>query len=269
MSDTPRIIKYPRTNHLEGSRFQAGDDDLETIPFAHIAGKNMVIEEKVDGANTAIRFAADGTLLLQSRGHFLSGGPREKQFSLFKKWAACHQNSLYDMLGSRYILYGEWLYAKHTIYYDLLPHYFLEFDIYDTQDEIFLSTDLRSVMTSSSNLCSVPVLKSGMIDCKKDLLGLVGASQFRSGSYQNLDSNGRKGGSSDSSTHGLSENFCCSDRMMEGIYIKIEENGQVVDRLKYVRGEFCNNVAVSENSWVKQPIIPNQLMLGVDIFAHV
>src|SRR5205807_2014548 len=32
-------------------------------------------------------------------------------------------------LTDRYILYGEWLYAKHTVFYTDLPHYFLEFDI--------------------------------------------------------------------------------------------------------------------------------------------
>ena len=61
--------KYPRTPHLEGSRLQAGDEDLSQVPFSHLKGKYLVIEEKVDGANTAISFDTDGTLLLQSRGH--------------------------------------------------------------------------------------------------------------------------------------------------------------------------------------------------------
>ena len=30
----------------------------------------------------------------------------------------------------RYILFGEWLFARHTIHYRELPHYFFEFDIY-------------------------------------------------------------------------------------------------------------------------------------------
>lgn len=32
---------------------------------------------------------------------------------------------LFKVLGNRHILYGEWLYAKHSVYYDNLPHYFL------------------------------------------------------------------------------------------------------------------------------------------------
>ena len=54
------IKKYPRTPHLEGSRLQPGDEDLRQIPFETIKGKRIVIEEKVDGANTAISFRDDG-----------------------------------------------------------------------------------------------------------------------------------------------------------------------------------------------------------------
>ena len=48
---TATIHKYPRTQHLEGSRLQPGDEDLEAVPFRAIAGRNLVVEEKVDGAN--------------------------------------------------------------------------------------------------------------------------------------------------------------------------------------------------------------------------
>ena len=46
-----RIYKYPRTRHLEGSREQAGDEDLKTVKLAELQGKYLVLEEKVDGAN--------------------------------------------------------------------------------------------------------------------------------------------------------------------------------------------------------------------------
>ena len=72
------IIKYPRTPHIEGSRLQPGDEDLSQIPFENIAGKYLVIEEKIDGANSAVSFDDQGNLLLQSRGHYLHGGYREK-----------------------------------------------------------------------------------------------------------------------------------------------------------------------------------------------
>lgn len=127
-----RIIKYPRTPHISGSRLQAGDEDISQIPFSEICSDQLIVEEKVDGANSAISFSAeDGRLLLQSRGHFLTGGSRERHYDLFKVFARNNQAELYELLGKRYIMYGEWLYAKHKVYYDALPDFFLEFDIFD------------------------------------------------------------------------------------------------------------------------------------------
>ena len=127
------IIKYPRTPHIQGSRLQPGDEDLRQRPFSDIADRHVVLEEKIDGANTAVSFTADGELRLQSRGHFLTGGYRERHYNLLKQWGAVHRDSLHAVLGDRYIMYGEWMYAKHSIYYDALPHYFMEFDILDRE----------------------------------------------------------------------------------------------------------------------------------------
>ena len=71
----PEMRKYPRTHHLESSRRQPGDEDLDSVPFRALIGRHLVVEEKVDGANAGLSFGARGRLLLQSRGHFLTGGP--------------------------------------------------------------------------------------------------------------------------------------------------------------------------------------------------
>ena len=44
-------------------------------------------------------------------------------------------------------MFGEWMYAKHTVFYDALPHYFMEFDIYDREKKEFLDTKRRREMT--------------------------------------------------------------------------------------------------------------------------
>lgn len=138
-----QIYKYPRTHHIEGSRLQPGDEDLDSVPFSSIQQQYAVVEEKVDGANAAISFGVDGQLQLQSRGHYLTGGQREKHFNLFKQWANTHAVAFWQVLGTRYILFGEWLYAKHTVFYDALPHYFLEYDVLDLEKQQFLSTSSR------------------------------------------------------------------------------------------------------------------------------
>ena len=53
-------------------------------------------------------------------------GLREKHFDLFKAWANTFAAQLWELLGARYVMYGEWLYAKHTVFYNALPHYFME-----------------------------------------------------------------------------------------------------------------------------------------------
>lgn len=105
------ILKYPRTPHIEGSRLQAGDEGLGHVLLSSLRGQHAVFEEKLDGANAAISFSPAGQMLLQSRGHYLVGGSRERQFAPFKRWALAHEDRLLQLLEDRYVVYGEWLYA--------------------------------------------------------------------------------------------------------------------------------------------------------------
>jgi hypothetical protein len=257
------IYKYPRTRHIEGSGVQPGDDP-DAVPFAALAGRHLVVEEKMDGANSAITFAADGRLLLQSRGHYLTGGPRERQFGPLKQWASRYAGPLWEALGDRYVLYGEWLYARHTIFYTDLPHYFLEFDALDTTSGVFLSTPARQeLLRSAPFVRSVRVLCEGTLASTKALAALIGPSAFVSGSpggrlrelaiARGLDPE-----------QALRESDLSGQ--MEGLYIKVEEDGAVVERYKYVRAGFLQTVFDSESHWMDRPLIPNQLAPGASLW---
>ena len=255
------IHKYPRTPHIEGSRLQPGDEDLSQIPFSAIAGKNLVIEEKCDGANSAISFDENGELLLQSRGHYLTGGYRERHYNLMKQWAMVHKDAFYEVLGKRYIMYGEWMYAKHTVYYDALPHYFLEFDILDRETGVFLDTPSRHELIKELPVISVPVLGTGAYQSKEEMLKLLGQSNYVTGNQrENLYRAAVK--------MGLDAERSCNETelsgFMEGLYIKVEENGQVADRMKYVRAAFLQCVDFSETHWIDRPIIPNRLAVPTE-----
>lgn len=255
------LKKYPRTPHLEGSRLQPGDEDLSQIPFSCIRGRHIVVEEKVDGANSAISFGPDGQLLLQSRGHYLTGGYRERHYNLMKQWAGIHKDAFFTVLGTRYILYGEWLYAKHTVYYDRLPHYFLEFDIFDREEGIYLDTHRRHALLQTLPVVSVPVLAEGKFDNRETLLALLGRSHYISEEKQaSLCAISQK--------LGLDPERQCRETdpsdTMEGLYIKVEENGQVVERLKYVRASFLQTVDSSQTHWLDRPIVPNGLAIPVE-----
>ncbi|MCD8021118.1 MAG: RNA ligase family protein [Clostridiales bacterium] len=250
------IRKYPRTPHLKGSHLQPGDEDLSQIPFSGIAGRNLVIEEKIDGANSAISFDENGSMLLQSRGHYLTGGYRERHYNLMKQWASVHERHFYEVLGRRYIMYGEWMYAKHSIFYDVLPHCFMEFDIFDRSEGIFLDTAARRNITEKLPIKSVPVIKSGVFYNKDDLLKLLGVSNYISDNHmEHLKAEAQKKGLNVDRVRGETDN----SKLMEGLYIKVEENGCVIDRLKYVRASFLQDIMGSETHWLDRPIVPNLL----------
>ena len=228
------ILKYPRTPHITGSRLQPGDEDVKQVASSSLAGIELVVEEKLDGANSAISFDPSGQLVLQSRGHVLAGGAREEQFDLFKRWAHHHASTLSEILGRRYVMYGEWLYARHTIAYDLLPHYFIEFDILDREAGIFLSTERRRSLLRGSPVVSVPVL--GRTIGADDLERYLGISQ------------------------------CATSEWMEGLYLKREQDGSVIGRYKFVRSGFLQAVADSGEHWMGRPIEPNRLRTGAGLF---
>ncbi len=260
-----RLFKYPRTHHLEGSRFQPGDEELDCVPFAAIKGRHLVVEEKCDGANSGISFDSAGRLQLQSRGHFLDGGARERQFALFKTWAQRHRAALSDRLGDRFVLYGEWLYAKHTIFYDALEHYFLEFDILDTMTQEFLSTPRRREFLAGLPIASVPVLWSGIARSPDDLTPIIGPSLYKSEQWR--ERLAHICAAHQQEVERIRKETDAAD-LMEGLYIKVEEQGRVVERYKFIRASFLQAVFDSGSHWMDRPILPNQLRDGVDIFGE-
>lgn len=258
------LHKYPRTRHLEGSRLQPGDEDLDSVPFTEVAGKFLIVEEKLDGANAGISFDAAGTLHLQSRGHYLIGGGREKHFNFFKQWASAHVGVLCERLADRYVLFGEWLYAKHTVFYDRLPHYFQEFDVYDRRADVYLSTERRRELLAGTPVVSVPVLWQGRPERLDVLTDLVGPALYKSLGWR------------ERLTELAQELGLEVDRVWretdpadeaEGLYVKHEEDGRVVGRYKWIRAGFLTSVVDSGTHWLRRPIVPNQLAEGVTLFG--
>lgn len=274
----PPIRKYPRTRHLEGSRLQEGDEDLSQVPFSEIRGRHLVVEEKLDGANSAVSFTKGGELLLQSRGHYLMGGSAfEGQFDIVKAWAQTHRSALWKALGSRYVLYGESMYKKHTVFYDALPHYFMEFDVLDTEADRFLSTAARRELLAETPVVSVPVLHEGPVDSLEELLDLIRPSLYKTERWKATFE------------RVVAEQGLDVDRawtlvdptdLSEGLYIKWEADGHIVrtgsdptdeGRYKWVRADFHQRI-IDANEQNRghvgfQPTIPNQLAEGVDLWT--
>jgi hypothetical protein len=259
------LIKYPRTPHLQGSRLQDGDSDADQARYSDLAGRWLVVEEKLDGANSAISFSPGGELLLQSRGHYLTGGGRERQFNLFKQWAVAHEPWLLERLEDRYVLYGEWLHKKHSVFYDQLPHYFCEFDIWDRAEQRFLSTSARHALLADGPVLSVPVLYAGEAPRRlSDLLALVRHSLAKSPRWRATFEQvvAREG-----LDLARAWRQCDASNRMEGLYLKLEEADTTTGRLKWVRQDFVQAILDAGQHHAEQPFIPNQLCAGADLYA--
>jgi hypothetical protein len=222
-----------------------------------------VVEEKLDGANCGLRFDG-GQLRLQSRGHTLAGGPRERQFELLKSWAARYAAELWDVLGSRYILYGEWLYAKHSVFYTDLPHYLLEFDCYDTHADQFLATARRQeLLRPAPFIASVPVLHTGPLPSHAALAALVEPSRFIAADQREQLRAAAQAQRMDAE-QALRESDVSG--LMEGLYIKVEDGERVLARYKYVRPGFLQTVLDSGSHWMDRPLLPNRLGATISLW---
>ena len=249
------IQKYPRTRHLRTSRKSGDDYELTDIPFEDIAGKFVIYEYKIDGSNAAISFE-DSRMILQSRGHELRGGPREKEFVQFKIWANSLKNDLFDVLGNRYIMYGENAAFKHTVYYDNLPHYFLEFDVFDKEKNLFLSTSSRQKLLEGLSYVSVPIAYQGPATTLEHLKSFIGPSIYKTKEWKNnLIETAKK---LDVDVELTLKQTDPSD-LDEGIYIKVETETETVGRYKFVRESFVNEILNSGSHWHDRKLIPNKL----------
>jgi hypothetical protein len=263
--DFESLLKYPRTPHLEGSRLQPGDEGHDHVPYATLDGAYIVVEEKLDAANSGVSFNSAGDLLLQCRGHYLTGGGRERQFNLFKRWGQAHEGALLERLEDRFVMYGEWMHKLHSVYYNALPHYFLEFDVWDRKREIYLSTAARRELLDGLPVLSVPVLYEGTAPKRlKDITSLLRPSLAQFPGWQDeFVSAALKEGVPSERVWELADK---SD-LSEGLYVKIEKGGETVGRLKWVRPSFTQRIVEGGKHHSEGPYIANTLRAGVDIFA--
>lgn len=220
------FYKFPSTPYIEmDSTIKRNDIILSKSEVDLIISKEIVVEEKIDGANLGISFDENGELRLQNRGSYLFS-PYMGQWKKIKNWVMIHENKMFDLLTDKYILFGEWCYAKHSIYYDSLPDWFIGFDIYDVKNNKFLSVDKRNEILLKMELASVPQLGRGKYS-QNELLSFFGISKF-------------------------------GKELCEGIYIRQEKDGYLGYRAKMVRKEFRQNIDVH---WSKEILQCNRLCI--------
>lgn len=201
--DSHQLVKFPRTRHIFDAGGGVGRDDLVMAKDeARVWYESTVsVEEKVDGSNLGISITPDHKLLFQNRSHYVNT-ETQAQWRQLESWAEKHPG-LHQVLTPDRILFGEWLYARHSIHYTNLPDLFLAFDIYDKKKGRFLSRRSRDQLLEGTGIHTVPLLKNGKLS-RAD--------------YEEL----------------LNSQSAFHDGVVEGVYVRIDEDDNVGNELAWV-----------------------------------
>jgi ATP-dependent RNA circularization protein (DNA/RNA ligase family) len=153
------FFRFTRTAHLAwlGSGVPRDDKVLSPAEVQALLSDEVIVEEKLDGANLGVSLDESGKLRLQNRGQYVTP-PYHGQFARATSWIARHQHCLAPALGETLILFGEWCAARHSIAYEHLPDWLLAFDIYDREVGRFWCTARRDSWAERFEIRTVPVL---------------------------------------------------------------------------------------------------------------
>jgi len=201
---------------------------LDKNDLKKFLANSLWVEEKIDGANLGISITEDYEIRFQNRSHYVTT-ETASQWKTLDQWKKQHQEALYSFLTPNLILYGEWCYSKHSIHYTRLPDYFLAFDIYDKTAKKFVSAARRDELLRDTGIRTVPFVANGVFT----------PDQLR----QHL-ANGRAS---------------FYDGPMEGLYLRIEKDGYLVERGKIVRSDFLGEPEEGAEvvHWSKREVVKN------------
>ena len=182
------FFRFPHTPHLAwlGEGVPRDDKVLSRLEAEKFLSYTVTVEEKLDGANLGIAVDAAGDFRLQNRGQYLLS-PFHGQFTRLDMWLRDKADMLFDALNPDLIVFGEWCAARHSLDYDLLPDWWMVFDVYDRSAGRFWSADRRNAWAAEHGLVTVPTLAAGRFQLQ-ELVRLVEerSSNFRQGPLEGI-----------------------------------------------------------------------------------
>ncbi len=182
------FFRFPHTPHIAwlASGKPREDKVLSLTESKDLLAGEVVVEEKLDGANLGFSVSVDLHLLAQNRGQYLQA-PFHGQFVKLKPWLSIHEESMVQALGNNLIAFGEWCAARHSLDYVGLPDWWLLFDIYDRTECRFWSTVRRNIWAQTHGFLTVPCLHSGVVTMEQlNQWVFQRLSKFRGGSLEGL-----------------------------------------------------------------------------------
>ena len=205
--------KYPRTFHFPWSPGLQNDDRVVEDPDMFM-GKMVVVTEKLDGENTSMYRDHIHARSLDSVHHPSRTVVKQLHGQL------AHQIPV----GWR--LCGENMYAKHSIFYNALPSYFILFSMWNDRNECLPWAETLD-WAELLGLHTVPVLYLGPWDEEKIKACWTGVSRF--GSEQ------------------------------EGYVVRTVDGFAYDDFSKNVAKYVRRGHVQTSAFWMTQPVLPNQL----------
>ncbi len=182
------FFRFPHTPHIAwlGEGTPRDDKVLSPNELAALLAGDVLVEEKLDGANVGLSLAPNGSLRAQNRGQYLAE-PHAGQFARLPAWLAQHGEGLRTVLRPNLILFGEWCAARHSLEYAALPDWFLLFDVYDRNAGRFWSTPRRNAVASAAGLVTVPLVLQGTttVTALKRLVTAT-SSNYRTGALEGV-----------------------------------------------------------------------------------
>ena len=149
----------------------------EGITDGFEAGDEIVIQEKIDGANAAIRYDFEtDTIVAQSRKNILN---ISNNLRGFYEWTQTLDKELVASgLGEDIVLFGEWL-VPHTVKYpDEKYNQFYVYDAYNIKSEKYLPQCTVEAIADVLNLNYIPVFYSGEFQSWEHCYSFVGKTEM-------------------------------------------------------------------------------------------
>lgn len=159
--------------------------DIERVKTCYadkfITGEPIVIQEKIDGSNASFYYDIEtNSLKACSRRLELS---EENTLNGFYNWVqSLPIDKVKEIIGDRYIIFGEWM-TKHSIKYpdDVMKNFYM-FDVWDKKTEQYLPfEDTRSIFSRLSE-CGierfVPIFYTGAFVSWEHTLSFVGKTKM-------------------------------------------------------------------------------------------
>lgn len=150
---------FPKTPHLWGTTSsEPGEVVLDSTQTGQVLASSVTLEEKLDGSNLGIDFDSTGSRRFRDKdGRFIEFSEHSNIQTLWQTFD-CVDAALRRTVGSRFILFGEWLYVVHVQRYRCLPSYFLPFDFFDKENESLLSGQDRARMLVQLGMGTPPTV---------------------------------------------------------------------------------------------------------------